>query len=131
MDFNQLISNEIEGLHNFFQQFFTGEIQQDTISRFSLVLEDNFSLITPGGQLITRENILAMVKQSYDSRKNMRIWTNDIVTRSLSNNLYVTTYQELQEIENGTKTVRLSTAIFRIDEAKVTWIHVHETWVKN
>lgn len=131
MDFNQLISNEIEGLHNFFQQFFTGEIQQDTISRFSLVLEDNFSLITPGGQLITRENILAMVKQSYDSRKNMRIWTNDIVTRSLSNNLYVTTYQELQEIEDGTKTVRLSTAIFRIDEAKVTWIHVHETWVKN
>lgn len=131
MDFNQLISNEIEGLHNFFQQFFTGEIQQDTISRFSLVLEDDFSLITPSGQLITRENILAMVKQSYDSRKNMRIWTNDIVTRSLSNNLYVTTYQELQEIENGTKTVRLSTAIFRIDEAKVTWIHVHETWVKN
>lgn len=131
MDFNQLISNEIEGLHHFFQQFFTGEIQQDTISRFSLVLEDNFSLITPGGQLITRENILAMVKQSYDSRKNMRIWTNDIVTRSLSNNLYVTTYQELQEIEDGTKTVRLSTAIFRIDEAKVTWIHVHETWVKN
>lgn len=131
MNINQLISKEIKGLHNFFQQFFTGEIQQGTINRFEEVLDDNFTLITPHGQFTTRHDILAMVKQNHNSRNQMKIWTNDILTKTLSKDLYLATYQELQGMEDGSKTIRLSTAIFRVEGSKVIWIHVHETWMKN
>ena len=75
MNASLLISDEIEGLHEFFQQFFTGVAKQSSATRFEDVLDDNFTLITPGGQIISRENIIATIRQSHATRNKMRIWT--------------------------------------------------------
>ena len=124
-----LVRKEIEDLHQFFEDWFTGKVGQD-ITRFSSTMASDFELIPPSGQLISRESIVSMITEGYNSQSDRKIWVEDVKTRRLGNHV-IATYYELQTYE-GEDTKRISTAIFSYDPSlpcSSLWHHVHETWV--
>ena len=129
--------NEIVELHSFFQDWFNGKIEKnkEPFERFPNVLEEKFELITPSGQKHTKDEILQLVWNSHASRAEsdnpMKIWIENFNFKTISDELFLVTYEEWQKIDGNDKG-RLSTAIFQRCENNfngITWIHVHETFL--
>lgn len=126
-------NKEVIELHDFFLNWFTGKAIESDFIRFSDHISPLFQLITPTATVIDYDGIKNMIKNSYNSRNEMEMWIENVSTWKLSSDIYLTTYHELN-MEDGTKTRRLSTAIFRVNEKcvnSVEWVHVHETWVND
>ncbi|MHA2503116.1 MAG: DUF4440 domain-containing protein [Candidatus Kariarchaeaceae archaeon] len=122
------VQQEIIDLHQFFEDWFTGEVKED-ITRFDSVMAPDFELISPSGQQINRQSIVDMIAQGYNSQTDRKIWVEDITCR-VQGDLVIATYYELQSYE-GEHTKRISTAIFSYDPelpCSSLWHHVHETW---
>ncbi len=126
--------NEVEQLHMFFQDWFTGAVEDedDNFARVSAVLADDFFLVSPRGQTHRKADILALIRALRAGRDpGFRIWVEDFELRQQAGDLAVATYRELQEID-GSTTDRLSTVVFRRAPAtpnQVEWVHLHETWL--
>ena len=133
-----LCRQEIVELHQFFQGWYRGELGETDVqfARFSRVLADDFTMITPTGSLNRRDAILQMVRQGFGSwqERNGRIWIENIVARWKDEGHCLLTYEEWQEIDDHI-TARLSTALFHSyydathDAQAVRWVHLHETWL--
>lgn len=126
------IEKEIVELHQFFQDWFNGDIPADNaaFTRLTSVLAPNFKIITPDGQIIRRDALLQRLQQAHQDQKGIRIWIEDVrVLQWLPQHVLVT-YQEWQESENQV-TVRQSSALFQETDNTPNgwrWLHVHETW---
>ncbi|MEE9263277.1 MAG: hypothetical protein V3V11_02370 [Vicinamibacteria bacterium] len=126
---------EIVELHRFFEDWFRARLPQTeaNFKRVSEVLEERFEIISPRGDLMTREKLLAVLWEFYGGYRDQqyRIWTEGHRSRSLAEGQLLVTYQEWEEIE-GEKKGRLTSAIFRKEEQAangVKWLHVHEVWI--
>jgi len=127
--------NEIESIHNFFEQWLNGIIKpsKKNFLRIVKALATEFQLITPSGDLLSRDELLARFEKSYGTRKDnpMFIWTKGFTFKKLNPNYMVVIYQEWRKISDVEKG-RISTAIFRrngLAPNKVEWIHLQETWL--
>lgn len=125
---------EVIELHKFFEQWFKSEIENndELFSRLEAALSEEFMLISPTGQVSTREQIIVQIKNGYGSRKTdeipYRLWVQNIECRLLEGNLCLVMYEEWGEVA-GKINARLSSALFRKKETAVNgveWIHVHE-----
>ena len=130
---------EIIELHRFFEEWATAKIPKtgQQLQRLSGVLAPEFVIITPGAEKIKRNSLLGMIRKGYGRyRENpdaYKIWIEDVQTRILGENSYLSTYLEGQKINDEIK-VRLSTVIFTKEETAsngLLWQHVHETWKPN
>lgn len=126
---------EITGLHQFFEDWFRARLErtEDNFKRVSEVLEERFEIISPRGDLMTREKLLAVLWEFYGGYRDQqyRIWTEGLRSRGLSEGQLLVTYREWEELE-GEKKGRLTSAIFRKEEQApngVKWLHVHEVWI--
>ena len=126
---------EIVELHRFFEDWFRARLPQTeaNFKRVSEVLEERFEIISPRGDLMTREKLLAVLWEFYGGYRDQqyRIWTEGHRSRGLAEGQLLVTYQEWEEIE-GEKKGRLTSAIFRKEEQAangVKWLHVHEVWI--
>jgi len=128
---------EVEQLHAFFVGWLGGTIESDpgTFSRLDDVLAVEFEMISPDGELITREQMKAGLMPAYGVHAGLtrpfRIRITDYHGRSLSRDLHLATYEEWQLIDGETRG-RLSTAVFRNRKGTpngVEWVHLHETWM--
>lgn len=128
---------EVVELHRFFEDWFAGRIANDEgeLARFGGVLAAGFEIITPEGELRSRQDILEAVRGGHganrDPGERFRIWIEEYRGRALSADVHVCTYQEWQE-KPGLLRARLSTALFRRRAATpngVEWVHVHEVWL--
>lgn len=123
------IQKEIEELHEFFMQWFLGKIDKSALSRFTNTLSEDFELITPNGDKYSNSQITSLITNSYNSRKNMVIWTESHRIIAETSELIVAEYCELQREE--TITNRWSTVVFEKDislKNGLRWLRVHETW---
>ena len=125
--------NEINELHQFFQDWFTGELSatDENFERVIGVLHENFTIISPDGSLMKRVPLLALLREGHGTRQDFRIWIEDFRLHHYDGDLGLATYQEWQKSPEGT-TVRLSTALFLENEGspnRLAWLHVHETWL--
>jgi hypothetical protein len=127
------IQKEIVEIHQFFQGWFNGLVSNDEkiFERLTRVLADGFTLITPRGKLIDREEMISSLQSAYHSRKGMRIWIEKVQILHRFGEITMVSYEEWQLVERDV-TVRLSSAIFKFQPGapnKVVWLHVHETWM--
>ncbi|WP_420644153.1 hypothetical protein [Candidatus Leptofilum sp.] len=126
---------EIIELHQFFQDWFNGEIpeEDDIFARFSAVMADGFYIVSPNGRLTLRTPLVENLRQLHaNSHSNPgKIWIQDVQIRHQSEDLILATYEEWQEF-NGETTSRLSSVLFQVDDSApngLAWLYVHEIWL--
>lgn len=125
---------EINELHQFFQDWFNGIIPatDENFVRLSMVLDQNFVIISPGGKLTKRDSLLDGLRNAYNTRSRCKIWIENVQFQRLAGDVVVTTYEEWQQDSAGPPAGRISTALFKKNVHTpngVSWLHVHETWL--
>jgi len=126
-------ATEIEQLHQFFQDWFRGELDKtdEAFARFENALSPGFIIISPDGAAHDRESILDAVRSGHGSDPSAEIWIRNVRLRATGRDHVLATYEEWQRLR-GDERGRLSTVLFdRDDEAAngLRWRHVHETWL--
>lgn len=125
---------EVIELHKFFEQWFKSEIENndEVFARLEDALSEEFLLISPTGNVSSREQIISQIKDGYGSRKAdgipYRLWVKNIECRFVEDNLCLVIYEEWGEVA-GDLNARLSSALFRKNDQSangVEWVHVHE-----
>ncbi len=127
----QRCEREVVELHRFFEGWFCG--RTDDFSRAEAVLAAEFVLISPRGQLRTREELLGDLSGAKACRQgtSFEIRIGECEVRTVEFGLALVTYKEWQRLD-GREAGRLSTALFRVDAdapCGVHWLHLHETWL--
>jgi hypothetical protein len=125
---------EVIELHKFFEKWFKAEIENkdEIFTQLEDALSEEFMLISPTGQVSSREQVLTQIKNGYGSRKideiPYRLWVQNIECRLQEGNLCLVIYEEWGEVA-GKINARLSSALFRKKDKtanEVEWVHVHE-----
>jgi len=132
-----LCEDEIVGLHRFFEQWLTGELDDspETFARLSDVLSERFQMIGPDGEKQERRQVLAGVRNRYGAHRGssraFRIRIRQVEGRYRDAAVALMTYEEWQETD-GSVRGRASSALFREradTPCGVEWLHLHETWL--
>jgi len=120
--------NEVVRLHEFFEAWYAGEPGR-SIDEFTDALDDLFSIVTPNGSVMSRDEIAEAVAGGFQKRPVEITVENFHVTEV--GTAVVCRYDEVQT-SNGSQTRRVSTAVLERDSETpggLRWITVHETWV--
>jgi len=128
------VDREIHELHQFFQEWFAGSLAEsdDAFARFSDVLTDDFTMVTPGGVELDRQAIIDAVRSGHGNDAGARIWIERVQIRHTLGKTVVATYEEWQQSAGQIAKGRLSTVVFARDASApngLVWLHVHETWL--
>jgi hypothetical protein len=101
------------------------------------VLHEDFSMVTPAGEILDRDAVLQFVREGYatvDAAAPLRIEIRNVVDRVVSGDEALVTYEEWQFAGDRLQSRRTSTAFFipaPATPAGVVWRHLHETAVEN
>ena len=119
--------DEVGRLHEFFQGWFRGDLDPDDFAQCESSLGEGFTIVTPGGELIHRDELLAALHQ-HRGRETPG-FAIETVGRTCHrvNNVHLVTYEERQS--GPRSTIRLSTAAITAGDDGFLWHSVHETWV--
>ncbi len=133
MDIESDCRKEVVELHEFFQQWFTGELPQtdEAFDRFASVMAAGFHIVSPAGRIMQRDKILDAVRAGYRS-STLKIWIKNHTHRLTIGDVALVTYEEWQTSGDETRG-RLSTALLRVKAGlfnDLQWLHVHETWLQ-
>lgn len=114
-DLQDLIRTEIEDLHDFFVEWFTGQADKDDLEiRCLSHLHADFLFIPPEGTLLKRTDLEAGFRQAHGSNRNFRIKVRDVVVRHEMPDHVLVTYTEWQTgatASGSAENARLSTAL--------------------
>lgn len=119
-----MVLTEVEELHRFFEQWLGGETED--FARADRVLAPTFTIIGPGGNLRTREELVRGLLE-VQGKRPVKIEVRNLVERPLGDGFVLATYEEWQDGKG-----RISTALLRAREDApngLEWLHVHETWL--
>ncbi len=133
----ELARQEIEGLHEFFVDWFGGLIAEDDAvfeQRFSVRFSADCELIQPSGDTLTREIFFQAVKNSYGASPDFRIAIRNVRVRAvLPDNYLLVSYEQWQRNAINSKpadNARAASVLFSRDAKGVfQWLHIHETWL--
>ncbi len=119
--------DEVARLHRFFQDWFQGVLPDQDFALCENALAAGFTIVTPGGALVTREEILEAIRTHRGEEPDD--FTIETVGRHCQQvrGLHLTTYEERQM--GPRPTVRLSTATISRSDVEFRWHAVHETWI--
>ena len=124
----------IRNLHHFFQQWYNAHLEKTEASFQPLqkTLAHDFSFITTGGRVLSRQAVIDFVWQGYGQYKDnpIQIWTENETVRTEGETLMLAWYEEHQQ--HAKKTQRMSSVVLRIPEEPdqtIQWLHVHESWI--
>ena len=125
-----IYEKEIYELHSFFESWYRGEIQNTDkeFSRLEGVLAPEFTLITPDGHVVERDQLLALMRAEYATKPDIKIQVENCRLRFADDNIFVVIYEERGVLKERQKT-SLITAILRKNQRKkneLDWIHIHE-----
>ena len=124
------ICNEIEDLHVFFVDWFSGNVAQDTLEKHCLShLGDDLIYIHPSGNILTKNDLAQGLLKSHGSNKDVRIKVRDVNIRQAMRDQILVTYSEWQTGSTASKTgdhARFTTALIT-RQKPFRWLHLHET----
>ena len=124
------IEKEITELHQFFESWYRGNIENSerSFSRLADVLAAEFALITPDGHVVERKQLLDLMRTEYATKPEIKIWVENCQLRFSDQNVFVVIYEE-HGIDKDRKQESLITAVFRKNQKQVNgleWVHIHE-----
>lgn len=127
---------EIEGLHAFFVDWYTGTVERADFGRVEAVIDPSFEMVVPSGEVLDRTAVLEMIRENYDSASpggfDIDVCGVDLVAGLDRHAL--ARYEEWQRRDSADgETGRTSTVLFR--EAPDTpeglaWVALHETYLE-
>ena len=124
-------SDEIRGLHAFFEGYFLGTLPADDLSRFADVLDPAFTIVGPDGSVADRATTIEMVRQGHAHTRDMTIECLDLELLHQGDTTLVASYVERHAWADGRENRRLATVVFAADATMphgARWVRVHETW---
>lgn len=121
---------EIIELHDFFERYFAGTHEPETIARLDKALATDFTIVSPSGTESTREQTIASISAAHGSTTALEMSIESVRLVSDDGATIVARYVEVHHGADPTR--RLSTVVF--DRAAdgpngVRWRTVHETWL--
>lgn len=128
----EIVAKEILELHQFFQDWYRGELENKTFQRFSGVMGEGFEIILPDASILPRERILDAVRSQKGSDPVAELWIENVRLIHSEPEFVVATYEEWQGRQGQEARGRLSTVVFTRNEDApngLVWMHVHETWI--
>ena len=125
---------EIEQLHDFFVEWYAGELDEGEFARMERAMGEGFEMVTPEGDRLDREEVLEMVRagrgQHGDGHFDIEI--RNVETVESGPGIRLVRYEEWQGTGEG-ETGRISTACFRAAEDApegIVWTDLQETWLE-
>ncbi|MEU0939109.1 hypothetical protein [Embleya sp. NPDC005971] len=122
---------EIVRLHEVIEGLLTGT--GDDLAGFALAHVAEFGMVEPGGGVLSRSDVLAMVDGARGVVPGLRIGIEDVRVVASAGGFVVASYREVQVRADGSGDVRAATVVFVRDASAVhglRWRHLHETWVE-
>lgn len=129
---------EIESLHRFFVEWYAGERGRDTFEQLEDALAPSFEIISPNGDVHDREEIMAAIRESFDSREpgafSIEIRNVELVAEY--DEVTLVRYEEWQD-DGDERTGRLSSGVFGParestgEQQTVEWRYLQETWLED
>ena len=122
------VEDSIWLLHAFFQQWFTGAIENKD-EKFSYVLNtfgDDFTMVTIKGDLESRAEVIAGLKEGWGRLSMFQIFIEEVRIVYASEGGVLAQYLEKQVIA-GDLNMRRTTVLFKVDGSELIWKYVHET----
>ena len=121
---------EVEALHRFFQSWFRGDDGASSLERLEDALAPGFELVTVGGRLVPRGELLSGISDARGKRSaEFSIEVTWLGGREVGPDLAIAVYLERQA-DDAASTDRISSALFRRRAGApegVEWVHLHET----
>lgn len=119
---------EVVDFHRFFEEWFAG--RTDDPGRLAAVLADGFHIVTPGGEVRSRIELVGEIEDAHGIYEDVdfSIRIGAFEPRHVTEGACLATYEEWRTIDDRDEG-RVSTALLRRGEAPhgVEWVHVHET----
>lgn len=123
------VRDEIERLHRFFEDWFTG-VDGHSITEFSDSLDPQFFLVSPSAETLNKQSVVEGVADHF-GRGPIEITIENVAVAREDRGLTTATYEEHQ-YEQGQRTVIVSTVELAADTdtpGGYRWLFVHETWL--
>ncbi len=119
--------DEVARLHQFFEDWFHGTLPESAFSDCEAALAPGFTIVTPGGQLVDRDEILTAIRRHRGGEPPE--FSIETVPRGCQQvrGLHISAYEERQT--GARSTIRLSTALIGEVDGALRWHSVHETWI--
>lgn len=134
----EMCRRDVRALHAFFVDWYAGEADSDAFGDFERALGEDFEMITPDGEILEREAVLAMVA---DGRGQYDPGEFDIEIRNVSlvesfEDRTLTRYEEMQTGPIG-REIRVSTVLLAPGPERsvlsggqpIEWRYLQETWL--
>ena len=123
---------EIRSLHDFFVGWYTGRLDEDAFDRFEDALASPFEMVTPDGEVLTRDDIVGYVRAERGTHEDFEIEIRNVETLDAYAGRALVRYEEWQTPGGNQKETegRISTALFGVSKSAhegVEWLHLHET----
>jgi len=128
----QQVHDEIIDLHRFFVDWFHGTIDRETLEPLFLShLADDFTMISPDGNILGREQLGHIFTQTYGTNKAFKIEIRDIKTIRKMDRFFFVSYTEWQygaRASSQSQNARVSSVLIEIG-TPLLWHYIHETWL--
>ena len=127
---------EIERLHAFFVDWFTGAVPRtdEQFERVSSILAPEFHFVSPRGVMEGQSHLLTGLFNAYGvhERGRFTIEIRNVRVMYRKSGICLMTYEQWQRVKGEKETARIATATFREKLGPwnhVEWLSVHETWL--
>lgn len=126
------VRKEVEELHRFFVDWFTGRAEKSALNTVLLsALDEDLLFISPDGHRLVRDTLLDGFRAGYGKNPDFRIAIRDVkVLRDLGDHVLVT-YTEWQRgsrASGQSENARVASVVMT-RERPFRWLSVHETWL--
>ncbi len=123
---------EIEDLHEFFHDWFTGKVHEDEFeSKFLTRFARELVFIPPAGIFLGLEDLSSSVRAGYASNLDFRVQIRRVAVQKEFDGYVLATYEEWQRNALASKPPdngRIATVVFSSSDP-LKWHHIHETWL--
>lgn len=126
----EFCKKEIRELHAFFQAWYQGAIanSDDSFRRLEGVLAPAFTLITSDGYTFARDQVLALLRNEYGAKPDIKMWVDNVRLRYAAGDVILATYEEHGTTTDGKRATLITAVLCKNPEQRngLEWVHIHE-----
>ena len=131
-ELEQAVCDEVEYLHRFFVDWFSGTVDEKEVDRVLVPrLDDETFYVTPDGHRLGGPDLVAMFRHAHGTNPDFRIEIRDVKIMRTFGDYLLVTYTEWQKGARASENpdnARVTTVLLERTQP-FRWLHIHETWL--